>query len=325
MADKQLLAYAVGEQMNLMALLKNVSVRVAKNGKQYLDLTFEDQSGEITGKFWDASTADIERYQAGRVVRLAGKRENYQGSPQVKIGSLRLANADEPHDPSDFVVHAPMKASEMEDELNQVVFEITNQVWNRIVRFLIAKHRDAFFTYPAAKRNHHAFQGGLAYHTLSILRLAHSVVKQYPTLDAPLLYAGAILHDLGKVIELSGPVSTQYTVEGNLLGHISIVDGEIVSACNELKFDLNNENVVLLRHMILAHHGLLEYGSPVRPRLLEAEVLHQLDELDASIMMMTNAIEHTAPGEFGERLFAMDGRSFYRPNEPQIGEQDNQE
>ncbi|GAW98410.1 3'-5' exoribonuclease YhaM family protein [Secundilactobacillus mixtipabuli] len=325
MADKQLMAYAVGEQMNLMALLKNVSVRVAKNGKQYLDLTFEDQSGEITGKFWDASTADIERYQAGRVVRLAGKRENYQGSPQVKIGSLRLANADEPHDPSDFVVHAPMKASEMEDELNQVVFEITNQVWNRIVRFLIAKHRDAFFTYPAAKRNHHAFQGGLAYHTLSILRLAHSVVKQYPTLDAPLLYAGAILHDLGKVIELSGPVSTQYTVEGNLLGHISIVDGEIVSACNELKFDLNNENVVLLRHMILAHHGLLEYGSPVRPRLLEAEVLHQLDELDASIMMMTNAIEHTAPGEFGERLFAMDGRSFYRPNEPQIGEQDNQE
>lgn len=325
MADKQLMAYAVGEQMNLMALLKNVSVRVAKNGKQYLDLTFEDQSGEITGKFWDASTADIERYQAGRVVRLAGKRENYQGSPQVKIGSLRLANADEPHDPSDFVVHAPMKASEMEDELNQVVFEITSQVWNRIVRFLIAKHRDAFFTYPAAKRNHHAFQGGLAYHTLSILRLAHSVVKQYPTLDAPLLYAGAILHDLGKVIELSGPVSTQYTVEGNLLGHISIVDGEIVSACNELKFDLNNENVVLLRHMILAHHGLLEYGSPVRPRLLEAEVLHQLDELDASIMMMTNAIEHTAPGEFGERLFAMDGRSFYRPNEPQIGEQDNQE
>ncbi len=324
MAEKQLMAYAVGEQMNLMALLKNVNVRVAKNGKQYLDLTFEDQSGEITGKFWDASTADIERYKAGRVVRLAGKRENYQGSPQVKIGSLRLANADEPNDPNEFVVHAPMKASEMEDELNQVVFEITNQVWNRIVRYLIAKHRDAFFTYPAAKHNHHAFQGGLAYHTLSILRLAHSVVNQYPSINAPLLYAGAILHDLGKVIELSGPVSTQYTVEGNLLGHISIVDGEIVSACNELKFDLNNEDVVLLRHMILAHHGLLEYGSPVRPRLLEAEILHQLDELDASIMMVTNAVEKTTPGEFGERLFAMDGRSFYRPNQPQVGGQQDQ-
>lgn len=321
MAEKQLMAYEIGEQMDLMTLLKGVTVRVAKNGKQYLDLTFEDQSGEITGKFWDASAADVERFQAGRVVRLSGKRENYQGSPQVRIAGLRLANADEPHDPGDFVVHAPMKTSEMEEEINQVVFEITNQVWNRIVRFLLAKHRDAFFTYPAAKHNHHAFEGGLAYHTLSIIRLAHSVVKQYPSIDAPLLYAGAILHDLGKVIELSGPVSTTYTVEGNLLGHISIVDGEIVSACNELKFDLNNENVVLLRHMILAHHGLMEYGSPVRPRLLEAEVLHQLDEMDASIMMMTSALENTTPGEFGERLFAMDGRSFYRPKEQQLGGQ----
>lgn len=315
MAEKQLMTYEVGEQMNLMALLKNVTVRVAKNGKQYLDLTFEDRSGEISGKFWDASEDDVQRYQAGRVVRLAGKRENYQGSPQVKIVGLRLANADEPHEPGDFMIHAPMKAADMEEELNQVVFEITNQVWNRIVRLLLSKHRDDFFTFPAAKRNHHAFEGGLAFHTLSIIRLAHDVVHRYPTINAPLLYAGAILHDLGKVTELSGPVSTQYTVAGNLLGHISIVDGEIVSACNELKFDLNDENVVLLRHMILAHHGLLEYGSPVRPRVLEAEVLHQLDELDASIMMMTSAVEKTTPGEFGERLFAMDGRSFYRPIE----------
>jgi 3'-5' exoribonuclease len=313
--EKQLMTFAVGEQMNLMALLKSVTVRVAKNGKQYLDLTFEDRSGEITGKFWDASDDDVKRYQAGQVVRLTGKRETYQGSPQVKILSLRLANADEQNDPAEFVVHAPLKAADMEEEINQVIFEITDQVWNRIVRLLLSKHREAFFTYPAAKRNHHAFEGGLAYHTISILRLAHNVVAQYPTINAPLLYAGAILHDLGKVIELSGPVSTTYTVEGNLLGHISIVDGEIVSACNELKFDLNSEPVVLLRHMILAHHGLLEYGSPVRPRLLEAEVLHQLDELDASIMMLTDATEKTAPGEFGERLFAMDGRSFYRPKE----------
>lgn len=322
MAEDQLMTYAVGEQMNLMALLKNVTVRVAKNGKQYLDLTFEDRSGEITGKFWDASEADVERYQAGRVVRLTGKRETYQGSPQVKIVSLRLANADEPHEPGDFMIHAPMKTAEMEEELNQVIFEITNQVWNRIVRSLIAKHRDEFFSFPAAKRNHHAFEGGLAYHTLSILKLAHSVTSQYPNLNAPLLYAGAILHDLGKVTELSGPVSTQYTAQGNLIGHISLVDGEIVAACQELKLDVNSEDVVLLRHMVLAHHGLLEYGSPVRPRLLEAEVLHQLDELDASIMMMTNALDKTTPGNFGERLFAMDGRSFYRPSEGLTGKVD---
>ncbi len=320
MAEKQLMTYAVGDQMNLMVLIKSADVRVAKNGKKYLDFTFTDASGEMSGKFWDAGDADINRYQPGRVVRLGGKRENYQGTPQVRINALRLANADEPHDPDDFMSSAPMKATEMEDEINQVVFEITNQVWNRIVRWLLAKHREAFFTYPAAKRNHHAFKGGLAFHTVSILRLAHSVAGQYETINAPLLYAGAILHDLGKVVELSGPVGTQYTVEGNLLGHISIVDGEIVTACNALKFDLDSEDVVLLRHMILAHHGLLEYGSPVRPRLLEAEVLHELDELDASIMMMNNALDKTSPGAFGERLFAMDGRSFYRPTLPEEGQ-----
>lgn len=324
MAEKLLNKYENGEEMDLMALLKNVDIRVAKNGKKYLNLTFEDSSGEITGKFWDASDEDAERFQAGRVVRLAGKRELYQGNPQVKITGLRLANAEEPHDPSDFTMHAPMKAAAMEEEISQVIFEITNQVWNRIVRQLLAKHRTAFFSYPAAKRNHHAFEGGLAYHTVSILRLAHSVVAQYPTLNAPLLYAGAILHDLGKVTELSGPVSTQYTVEGNLLGHISIVDGEIVTAANDLKFDLGDEDVVLLRHMILAHHGLLEYGSPVRPRVLEAEVLHQLDEMDASIIMMTDALDKTTPGAFGERIFAMDGRSFYRPTFETDDEDDDQ-
>lgn len=314
MTEMKLNAYEVGAEMDLLALVKSVDVRVAKNGKKYLNLTFSDSSGEITGKFWDASDEDADRFQAGRVVRLNGKRELYQGNPQVKIIALRLANNDEPHNPADFMEHAPMKSDEMEEEINQVVFEITNQVWNRIVRHLLAKHRTAFFVHPAAKRNHHAFEGGLAFHTVSILRLAHHVVEQYPALNAPLLYAGAILHDLGKVSELSGPVSTQYTVSGNLLGHISIADGEIVTAANDLKFDLNDENVVLLRHMILAHHGLLEYGSPVRPRVMEAEVLHQLDEMDASIMMMETALDKTTPGAFGERVFAMDGRSFYKPS-----------
>ncbi|EPC85478.1 3'-5' exoribonuclease yhaM, partial [Lacticaseibacillus paracasei subsp. paracasei CNCM I-4649] len=135
--------------------------------------------------------------------------------------------------------------------------------------------------------NHHAFAGGLAFHTLSILRLAKSVVQQYSSLNKSLLYAGAILHDLGKTIELSGPISTDYTVEGNLIGHIVLIDEQIVLAAQQLKIDINAEDMLLLRHVVLAHHGLLEYGSPVRPELLEAQVLHDLDELDASINMMT--------------------------------------
>mgnify|MGYP000211188465 FL=1 len=128
-----------------------------------------------------------------------------------------------------------------------------------------------------------------------------------------MLYTGAMLHDLGKTIELSGPIATQYTVMGNLIGHISLLDGEIVQACDELGLDPEAPKVILLRHMILSHHGLLEYGSPARPQLLEAEILHQLDELDASIMTIQTALRQTAPGEYTDRLFSLDNRRFYRP------------
>ncbi|KRN02106.1 HD-superfamily hydrolase [Levilactobacillus senmaizukei DSM 21775 = NBRC 103853] len=315
-ATKQLMDYAVDEAVDAFVLLKSADVRTAKNGKQYIALVFEDRSGEISGKYWDASPEDIENYVAGIVVHLQGKRENYQTHPQIKIFHLRLTTVGEPDDPNQYIEKAPMSRADMEDYINQTVFEITQPTWNRLVRKLLAEYQEAFFTFPAAKTNHHAFQGGLAFHTISILKLAHSVVKQYPDLNAPLLFAGAILHDLGKTIELSGPKSTTYTLAGNLVGHIVLIDGELVRACEPLKLDPQAEDVLLLRHMILSHHGLLEYGSPVRPALREADVLHQLDELDASIMMLDTVVEHTAPGEFSERVFAMDGRRFYRPSEP---------
>ncbi|HIW71930.1 MAG TPA: HD domain-containing protein [Candidatus Levilactobacillus faecigallinarum] len=314
---KHLMDYAVDESVDLFVLLKSADVRTAKNGKPYIAMVFEDRSGEISGKYWDAGTADIDNFVAGKVVHLQGKREKYQTHPQIKIMHLRLAEPSDGLTAADFIERAPMTREEMEDYINQTIFEITQPTWQRLVRKLITTYRDQFFTFPAAKSNHHAFQGGLAFHTISILRLAHSVAQQYPDLNAPLLYAGAILHDLGKTIELSGPEATTYTLAGNLIGHIVLIDGELVRACDPLKLDPQAEDVLLLRHMILSHHGLLEYGSPVRPALREAEVLHQLDELDASVMMLDTVVDHTAPGEFSERVFALDGRRFYRPNRPQ--------
>ncbi len=220
-----------------------------------------------------------------------------------------------------FVEHAPLNTSTMEEEVNQFVFAITEPNWNRIVRHLLSEFHEDFFSYPAAKKNHHAFAGGLAYHTLSILRLAKSVADQYPHVNRALLYAGALLHDMGKTIEMSGPVSTTYTLAGNLVGHIVLIDEKIVEACQQLKIDEQSESVLILRHMILAHHGLLEYGSPVRPHVMEAEILHDLDELDASIQMMQTSIGHAEPGTYTERIFAMDGRNFYRPkNDPTKGD-----
>lgn len=311
--EKKLKEYKNDDEMGLFVLIKSAEKRVTKTGKDFIAMTFQDRSGEIRGNYWDAKEEDIANFKAGRVIYLNGKRETYKSAPQIKIMAMRLADGTEPSDPTLYTEKAPVSISDLREEVSATLFEITNADWNRIVRALLKKYDAQFFAYPAAKTNHHAFEGGLAYHTVSILRLAKSVVKQYPQVDASLLYAGALLHDLGKTIELSGPISTTYTVAGNLLGHITLIDEEIVKIAQELKIDTNSENMLLLRHMIISHHGLKEYGSPVEPHMLEAVVLHALDDLDAQIQMVSGALKDTKPGEFSERIFGMDGRNFFKP------------
>ncbi|AIM25365.1 HD domain-containing protein [Melissococcus plutonius] len=310
---KKLHELSVDELFESYVLIKVAEIRVAKNGKKFIAFTFQDTSGTIDGKYWDASEEEINHFVSGQVVLLNGKRENYQGRPQIKIIHMRLAHSDEPNQPESYMEQSPLKKEDMLQEINQQLFEITNPNWNRIVRYLLTKYQQEFYQFPAAKKNHHAFTGGLAYHTLSMLRLGKSICNEYPILNASLLYAGIILHDLGKVIELSGNLTTEYTLSGNLIGHLVLVDEEIAKACISLKIDESTEDVILLRHMVLAHHGLLEYGSPVRPRIMEAEVLHQIDTMDASIQMMKQAIQQTEPGKYTERIFGMDKRSFYVP------------
>lgn len=304
----------IDDMFEMFVLIKQADVRVAKNGKKFIAFTFQDSSGTVDGKFWGASDDEISRYQGGQVVFLNGKREVYQNTPQVKILNLRLATEEEPHQVSLYLEKSPVQKEAMVEEINQTLFDITNATWNRIVRHLLAEHQEAFYDFPAAKRNHHAFVGGLAYHTVSMLRIAKSLCQEYPGLNASLLYAGVILHDLGKVIEFSGPIGTEYTLAGNLIGHIVLVDEEISKACVTLKIDEQSEDVIVLKHMILSHHGLLEYGSPVRPRIMEAEVLHQIDNMDASIQMMMGSLKSIEPGQYTERIFGLDNRSFYLPH-----------
>lgn len=310
---KKIRELAIDEVFELFLLIKNADVRTAKNGKKFIAFTFQDTSGTIDGKYWDASEEEIQRFESGKVIMLNGKREVYQGNPQVKIIHMRLARPEEPNQPALYMERAPLKREDMVEEINQTVFEIANAHWQRIVRHLLTKYQKEFFDFPAAKRNHHAFAHGLAYHTLTMLRLGKAICQEYEDLNAPLLYAGIILHDLGKVKELSGAMSTEYTLAGNLIGHLVLVDEEITSACQALKIDETDEDVTILRHMVLSHHGLLEYGSPVRPRIMEAEILHQIDNMDASIQMMLTSVRQAEPGTYTDRIFGMDNRSFYVP------------
>ena len=146
-----------------------------------------------------------------------------------------------------------------------------------------------------------------------MVHLADSIGDIYPELNKSLLFAGIMLHDLAKVIELTGPENTEYTVRGNLIGHIALIDEEITKVLSELAIDDTKEDVIVLRHVILSHHGLLEYGSPVRPKIMEAEIIHMIDNIDAEMMMMTTALSRVSEGEMTGRIFAMDNRSFYKP------------
>lgn len=301
------------ENFYTYALLKNSEVRKDRNGKDYLSFTLQDKSGLLEAKLWGVTSQDIRAFQAGRVVYLYGKRELFNKQPQFRIHDIRLAEEGEPTDPTLYAQAAPLSADDIALDIEAALQVISRPKIEKLVRHLLAKVGDDFYQFPAAKRLHHAYLGGLGFHTVTMLRLAEAVSRLYPGLDMSLLYGAIILHDLGKTVELSDPLSAEYTTVGNLLGHISIVSEMLAVACEELGFDQTDEEIVLLKHMVLSHHGKLEYGSPVVPRLMEAEVLHRLDDFDASMQMMRTALEATEPGEFTTRLVGMGGREFYRP------------
>lgn len=310
----QLKELQVGDAFEGLYLIKQADVRQTRAGKSYLAMVFQDRTGQIAGNLWDADDYMVETFTKGKVVYMRAVKELYQGTPQVNKIYLRLPENTEPNDPKDFKPKSVVNEKELRDYIQKVIFKIENATWNRIVRYIFKKYDKAFFEYPAAKTNHHAFEGGLSYHTATMAQLAEKICEVYPMLDESLMLAGILLHDMAKVIEFSGPENTTYTLKGNLIGHIVLIDEEVSEAVRELDLDNDKEDVTILRHVLLAHHGLREYGSPVRPQIMEAEVIHQIDMMDASIMMMGAALNQVGTGEMTPRIFALDNRNFYKPN-----------
>jgi 3'-5' exoribonuclease len=312
---KKIHQYRVGEQVEKFLLIKSSKKSVASNGKPFLTLMLQDDSGEIEAKLWDSSPEDEKTFVSEKIVKVNAEMTSFRGRNQLKVKSLRLAVAEDGVKVSEFLKTAPLSVEEMGERITQYVFEMKNPHIQRITRQLVKNHQEAFFSYPAAKKNHHEFLSGLVYHVVTMLDLAKAVAGVYPSINTDLLYAGVILHDLGKVAELSGTVAANYTFEGKLLGHIPLMVNEIARTAEEL--GIEGEEVTLLEHMVLAHHGKAEWGSPTPPLIREAEVLHMIDHLDAKMAMVDRALERTQPGAFTERVHALDHRSFYKPKFPE--------
>lgn len=299
-----------GDSVESFYLVKRAQDGVTQQGKQYMTLILADKTGELDSKLWTVTPEQITELKEADLVKVRGEIINYRGKNQMKILEIRTSTPEDNVLVKDFLKEAPIDGEDLFEKIFDYALKITNANLQRITRGLLNKYRKEFSTFPAAMSNHHDFVSGLAYHVYTMLRVGESLCDIYETLDRNLLYAGIILHDIGKVKELSGAVNTTYTVEGNLIGHIVIATEEITKIAEEL--NIEGEDVMLLKHLILAHHGKLEYGSPKTPMIPEAEILHMIDNIDARVLMMNKHIQNAEKGTFTQRVFPLEGRMLYR-------------
>jgi 3'-5' exoribonuclease len=278
-------------------MVKEKTLAMAKNGKPYMNLRFMDKSGDIDGKLWDKVDELDKTFQKGDFVRIHGTASLYMGKMQLVAKEIKKLD-EEGVDLADFVPVSPIPLAEMKAELVQIVSSVTNPHLKALMDSFLADtgFMAGYCKAPAAKGMHHVYLGGLLEHSLSVVRLVDAIVPLYPDLNRDLLVVGALLHDLGKVAELSYDRAFEYTDEGRLIGHISI-GVEMLAERIATVPGFPRELAMLLKHLLLSHHGQYEYGSPKRPKTVEATILHYLDDMDSKINGIRSHIaKETAQG-----------------------------
>lgn len=294
------------------ALLKSCERKSAKNGTFYIDAILADKDGEMFAKMWDYKEDFGSLPPSNTIVKVRGSVQQYNGNDQFIIQRIRETNMNDNVNINDFIKSADCDGEIMLNAIENIVDAFEDEELKSVVLSMLDDNRAELLTFPAAEKLHHAMRGGLLYHTLSIVRLAESVCAIYPCVDRELLLSGAILHDIAKLREYSlnstGMVDG-HTVEGMLLGHLVMGAEDVGRKCDEL--GIATEKKYLLQHMLISHHGKLEFGAAVRPSFIEAEVLSQLDLFDANVYEMADAVKDVAKGEFTGRLWMLDNRRFY--------------
>lgn len=308
----QLAAMIKGQVFDGFLLTRAAAQKTSSNGGKYLDMTLCDISGEVNAKMWDGLTPPP---AVAQVLRVRGMMLEYNGRPQLRVDKMRPAAENDDYDMQQLAPCAPQPADEMLGEIMDRIEGIQDAQLQALVRARVELCGEKLNYYPAASKLHHAERSGLLHHTSTMLRMAGHVCQVYPQLDADLLAAGVILHDLCKIDEMSsdeiGMVS-DYTAQGMLIGHLVAGVAEIDRLGKQL--GTRAELLMMLEHMILSHHDLPEYGSPKPPMFPEAEALHTLDLLDARMFEMSRALQGAQPGGFTERIWSLD-RKLYRRKE----------
>jgi len=303
-----------GETITSFYAISSFSVREKKGGGgQYLALVLSDKTGSLEARMWEEFASAMETCGEGCFVKVQGQISKYQNRFQITLARMRRA-ADAEVDVSDFVPATKYDVSEMWSELRGYVDGFSNEDLKRLVFAFLDDEQigGAYREAPAAKMLHHAWLGGLLEHVLFLVRICRAAAPFYPEVDADLLVTGAILHDIGKVKELTWGTSFSYSLEGQLIGHISIAQGMLREKVKTLP-DFPEKLRILVEHMILSHHGKYEFGSPKLPMTPEALLLSALDDLEAKMQAMRNEFgRDAAAGKSGAEVTEW-VRSMERP------------
>jgi 3'-5' exoribonuclease len=266
-------------------------IRQKKSGELYLSLMLGDRTGELDAKMWDNVSDALDAFDRDDFVKIKGLVQIFHNRPQLTIHKVRRMD-DSEIDFADYFPSSKRDLDEMWTELRGVVSALSNRHLKSLLEAFLddADIARRFRRAPAAKSIHHAFLGGLIEHVLSLCALARLVAPHYPNIDADLLMAGVLLHDIGKIYELNYERGFSYSNDGQLLGHITIAIGMVGDKLRALP-DFPPRLRVLLEHMILSHHGRLDFGSPKIPQFPEALLLHYLDDLDSKMECMRALVE----------------------------------
>lgn len=297
-------------------IVRSAEQRASANGKNYLDMTLADKSGSINAKMWDGT---VQPPLAGSIVKVRATGNEFNGRMQLRVEKIRATESRDAVDMSTLIPCAPRDPKEMLDEVVRAADHIADPDLRKITCELLDRAGDKLLTFPAAKQMHHAERGGLLHHTTTMLRAANAIMTVYPQLNASLLTAGVIVHDLAKIDEMDADtlgLVSDYSVDGKLIGHI--VRGVVNIQLAAEKTKASPGKALLLQHMVLSHHGIPEYGSPLAPKFPEAEVLNTIDTLDARLYEMDEALSRAIPGGFSEKVWGLDNRQLYRIPEDEV-------
>src|SRR5262245_5320549 len=304
--------FAPNQTISTTFLVKSKELRNKKTGGQFALITLSDKTGDITGQWWDNFEDTIDTFDRDDIVFARGLVTVYRNHLQVSLHRMRLCQERE-YNLADYFPTTRYNVDEMFAELMAIIAEFKNEHLRRLLQGIFADENTArkFKKAPAAKTMHHPYLGGLLEHSLSLVKLCRKVGGHYDGIDIDLLQTGAVLHDFGKIDELAYERAFGYTDDGQMIGHLVM---ETIMVSDHIKQipDFPEELRRHLLHMLLSHHGKLEYGSPKLPSTPEALMLAYLDDLDSKVESMLRLIAEPQVEGAWTRMSPMFERPLYR-------------